>query len=354
VQRLPGGITMAYRTILEDTISDRFSITPCLNIENQISNTDIINDLRILSNRLSKKDYKKFKTCIIRSSFFIQFTDSHAEKDAPKCQVRWCQALINDPRYASYEQCESLCQKIIHEIATCTPSELDTLRNYCNYSTFKEALPIDYILKTCNPIHVSRNVKVFMDADIQKYTLVKQIIYNASLNPDKDVFERIYKDKIQVKAFKTDRSQTGDYKTNRELRWETHPNNFQFSYRRFCDAVETELILQTCTFANVNPQLVNALQSNGLLPVSTTVYRCPITGDILKFDDFQYEVRNPEHGRADFQIGHMSPLKLGGVHNKDNIAWVSADGNRIQGNLSEDEVRNLLIRIYQNRPELRS
>ncbi|MCR0391552.1 hypothetical protein MKD04_06025 [[Clostridium] innocuum] len=342
-----------YKAVLESAISDRFSITPCLDIETEVNNTDIINDLNVLSSKLSRNDYKKFKKCIIRSSFFIQFTDSHAEKDAPKCQVRWCQALIGDPRYASYEQCEGVCQKIIHEISTCSPDELELLVKYCNYSTFNEALPIDYIRKNATPIHISRNIKVFMDSDIQRYTLVKQIIYNSDLNPDKDVFERIYKDKIQVKAYKTDRSQTGDYKTNRELRWEAHPNNFQFSYRRFCDAVETELILQICTFENVNPKLTTALQSNGLLPTPFDIYRCPITGDILKFDDFQYEVRNPEHGKADFQIGHMSPLKLGGVHDKDNIAWVSADGNRIQGNLSEDEIRELLIRIYRNRPELR-
>lgn len=345
---------MAYKITLENTISDRFSITPCLDIENEILNSDIINDLNTLSSRLSISEYKKFKKCIIRFSFFIQFTDPHAEKDATKCKVRWCQALINDPRYASYEQCESICQKIIHEIATCTSSELELLKNYCKYSTFNEALPIDYIRKTANPIHISRNVKVFMDSEIQKYTLVKQLIYDDALNPDKDVFEQIYKDKIQVKAFKTDRTQTGDYKTNRELRWEAHPNNFQFSYRRFCDAVETELILQVCAFENVNEQLINTLQTRGLLPMPLNTYRCPITGDILKFDDFQYEVRNPEHGRADFQIGHMSPLKLGGEHNKDNIAWVSADGNRIQGNLSEDKIRELLIRIYKNRPELRS
>ena len=344
---------MAYIDTLQGATGDRFSITPCLNIESEITNADITRDLQALAQRLSRREYNAFKKCIIRSSFFIQFTDIHAETDAPRCMVRWNDSLRGDPRYASYSDCEAICQKVIHTIAVSSESDLEFLRNYCKYSTFSEALPIDYIRKTANPIHTARNVKVFMDAEVQRYTRVKQIVYDSTINPDKDVFERIYKDKIQVKSYKTDRTQTGDYKTNRELRWEAHPNNFQFAYRRDCDGVETALILQICSYRNVNTALVNALQQEGLLPAPIATYKCPITGDELDFNDLQYEVRNPDHGRSAFQIGHMSPLKLGGVHDKNNVAWVSADGNRIQGNLSENEVRNLLIRIYRNRPDVR-
>lgn len=344
---------MGYKETLEHATGERFRITPCLGIENEIENRDIIADLSRLSQRLSPRDYKAFKKCIIRFSFFIQYTDSSAETDAPRCVVRWNEHLSGDPRFASYADCVSVCQKIVHKIAICSENDLLFMKNYCKYSSFSEALPLDYIRKTANPLHSSRNVDVFMDTDVQRYTRIKQIIYDESINPDKDVFELIYNDKIQVKCYKTDRTQTGDYKTNRELRWEAHPNNFQFAYRRDCDGVETALVLQICAFRNVSPSLVQALQREGFLPDPIVSYRCPITGDLLDFEDLQYEVRNPDHGRSAFQIGHMSPLKLGGIHNKENVAWVSADGNRIQGNLSENEVKELLKRIYRNRPDVR-
>ena len=344
---------MSYKTTLERATGNRFTITPCLNIEREVRNRDIKNDLNRLSGRLAPAEYKTFKKCIIRFSFFIQFTDIHAETDAPRCLVRWSGALDGDPRASSYEDCEAVCQKIIHKIAICSDEGLQLLRSYCNNSSFSEALPLDYIRRTANPIHVSRNVDVFMDAEMQRSTRVKQIILDETINPDSALFEEIYKDKLQVKCYKTDRTQTGDFKTNRELRWEAHPNNYQYAYRRDCDGVETELILQICSFSNVNFSLVSTLQQENLLPTPLTYYKCPITGDTLNFEDLQYEVRNPDHGRSNFQIGHMSPLKLGGIHNKDNVAWVSADGNRIQGNLSESEVRELLKRIYRNRPEVR-
>lgn len=344
---------MPYKARLEQATGGRFRIASCLNLEREVTNPDIISDLQRLSGRLSDDEYRLFKKCIIRFSFFIQFTDVHADTDAPRCLVRWCDNLQGDPRAASYEDCEAICQKIIHKIAVCSDADLEYLKCYCRTSSFSEALPLDYIRRNAIPIHTHRNVDVFMDADVQRYTRVKQIVLNNAVNPDSHLFETIYKDKLQVKCYKTDRTQTGDYKTNRELRWEAHPNNYQFAYRRDCDGVEAELILQICAFNNVNASLVVALQEEGYLPTPLEYYRCPITGDILNFEDLQYEVRNPDHGRSNFQIGHMSPLKLGGIHNRDNVAWVSADGNRIQGNLSEVEVRELLKRIYQNRPDVR-
>ncbi len=101
--------------------------------------------------------------------------------------------------------------------------------------------------------------------------------------------------KIKIKAYQTDRAQTGKHQTNREKRWESHPDNFQFAFRRDCNDVEAALILQ---------------------------------------------------------VGHLNPLKATGGHNATNIGWISDDGNRIQGSLSIDEVKALLRRIYRNRPEL--
>jgi hypothetical protein len=56
-------------------------------------------------------------------------------------------------------------------------------------------------------------------------------------------------DKIKVKTYPTDRALTGDHKTNREKRWETHPQSVQFGQRRDCLEVEYTLINQLCHFA---------------------------------------------------------------------------------------------------------
>lgn len=63
---------------------------------------------------------------------------------------------------------------------------------------------------------------------------------------------------------------------------------------------------------------------------------------------------NPTHGNSNFQVGHLNPLKLDDPnslifgHTPENISWISKDGNRIQGDMSLKETRNLLIRITRN------
>ncbi|MBM4104410.1 MAG: hypothetical protein FJ263_10270 [Planctomycetes bacterium] len=52
-------------------------------------------------------------------------------------------------------------------------------------------------------------------------------------------------------------------------------------------------------------------------------------------------------------VADQNPLKLGESgeavgHTADNISWISADGNRIQGSLSLNDVRKLIQRISQN------
>jgi hypothetical protein len=77
----------------------------------------------------------------------------------------------------------------------------------------------------------------------------------------------------------------------------------------------------------------------------------------MSFSAFRAELQNPTHGKSNFQVGHLNPLKLddptGGAsgHTADNISWVSANGNRIQGSLSLSEVRDLLRKIAANYAE---
>lgn len=348
---------MSYKDILESAVAqNNFKLTPeCINMENFI-NDDITNALYQLKNKLDSKMYKQFKSAIVRSSFFIELTNPTAETDSTKYQVRWVDILNtqNDVRYATYEQCVKIFKKIITKIAAMDSLELDILKNYCLNSIFSFELPIDYIDRHANPFHCDTNIDVFTTQSIERCTAVRKLIKDKSLNSKSKIFRKIISDKIKVKAYQTDRAQTGTHQTNREKRWESHPDNYQFAFRRDCNDVESSLILQVCMFDGCDESLVNVLKENNLLPPTFNKYTCPITGDIIEYSKFENEILNPTHGKSSFQVGHLNPLKSTGGHNANNIGWISDDGNRIQGSLSMDEVNELLIRIYINRPELRS
>ncbi|XGB38433.1 MAG: hypothetical protein LVT47_08325 [Cyanobacteria bacterium LVE1205-1] len=96
------------------------------------------------------------------------------------------------------------------------------------------------------------------------------------------------------------------------------------------------------------------LQEQEILPKTMEISRCPITLEPLVFQEFREELMNPTHGKSNFQVGHLNPLKLDDPnsliagHTAGNIAWISANGNRIQGSMSLEEVRDLLKRITHN------
>ena len=131
----------------------------------------------------------------------------------------------------------------------------------------------------------------------------------------------------------------------------------QYALRRKCFEIETVLLLQAARFQNCDNQFVSLLKTSGLLEDNFEFRRCPITGEIINFDDFSADVLHPIHGKSKFQVGHLNPLKAtsqDGIsgHSAQNISWISENGNRIQGSLSIKEVDRLLKNIYRNRPEL--
>lgn len=334
-----------------------FKIANCLNISGIDTKLDtdlseLENKLSKLENKLGHKTFKEFESCVIRSSFFIEVTNSNSSTDATNYQVRWSPILKNDVRYASFEECFLIAKKLFLKLASLNSEKLSLLIDFSTNSIFQYELPIDYICKDKNPLHSSNNIDLFITKDMQRNTLVRKLIRNSKINPNVKLFSKILENKIKVKAYKTDRAQTGKYKTNREERWESHPQNYQFAYRRDCNNIETVLILQICRFKGAPQSLLESLYKNHLLKTDIADYKCPITGDPLLYNDLKHEILNTKHGKSSFQVGHLDPLKLTGKHKPDNIAWLSEDGNRIQGSLSFQEVNSLLKRIYKNRPEL--
>ena len=344
---------MGYKEILDQAVSAKnFKLNAqCLACEEIISET-ASRSLAIIKDRVAAKIYKNFKTSIIRSSFLIELTIPSAESDSTKYQVRWAETLRNDVRHATYEQCVEIFEKICQKISLLDEERFNVLVDYCSNSIFNNELPIDYIDRHANPFHIANNIDIFITEDIIKCTLVRKLIKDKQLNPKAEIFQKIVADKIKVKAYQTDRAQTGTYKTNREKRWESHPDNYQFAFRRDCNAIEALLILQVCMFEGANSTLVELLKEKELLSDNFELYRCPVTGEVIKYNDFENEILHRVHGKSSFQVGHLNPLKSTGLHNANNIGWISDDGNRIQGSLSMEEVDQLLIRIYRNRPEL--
>lgn len=335
--------------------SERFKINDCIDVEPALS-VESSSLLRSISQKFTTAEYKAFKQSIIRNSFFIEPVNDAIT--STKFETRWNPHLRDDVRFASFDTCYSIFLKLLNSINNLSNEDFLIFKEFFNSTVIPYEMPIDYIDRLANPIHVSNNVDLFLNDDIKKCISVRKLLRNQTTNPAAAVFQTILTDKIKVKTYLTDRALTGAYKTNREKRWETHPSSVQYALRRDCMKIETKLLLQVATFEGCPRDLVNNLQSQGLLPSNFTYCKCPVTGDIIKYEEFENDVLHPTHGKSKFQVGHLNPLKAQGMgnetsgHTVDNISWISEDGNRIQGSLSIHEVNNMLKRIYINRPEL--
>ncbi|MDD5710884.1 MAG: hypothetical protein PHV43_02165 [Candidatus Colwellbacteria bacterium] len=149
--------------------------------------------------------------------------------------------------------------------------------------------------------------------------------------------------KIQVKSFLTDRRQTGDYQTNREIRWETNPDSPQFATKTDCVGIELKLLAQISTFVGA-PDL-----SENLVPIVEKAlgqkfkkdsFKCPISGKPVFYNEFFEKVSSPVHGRSGYQVGHLNPLAVSGSHTAPNTSWITDLGNRVQGDSSLEEITN--------------
>lgn len=346
---------MEIKQIIDRAVeSTRFRIDECIDFEEylDVTQSEACNSIK---QRLSTKEFKAFRRSIIRNSFLIEPVND--EVTSTKVETHWSHRLMGDVRYASYEECVDVFNKLLYRITNLSDEDFSMLREFFNKTVVAYEMPVDYLDRFASPIHTASNVDLFLTDEIKSCIAMRRFIRDTERNPASNVFQTILNDKIKVKTYLTDRALTGDYKTNREKRWEAHPNSVQFSLRRNCMKIETKLLLQIATFEGCDLGLVHNLQVEGLLPCPYVFCKCPITGDNIQYGDFARDALNPTHGKSKFQVGHLNPLKAIDIdgangHTAENISWISEDGNRIQGSLSIDEVNILLKRIYRNRPEL--
>ncbi|MDJ0583228.1 hypothetical protein [Crocosphaera sp.] len=153
-------------------------------------------------------------------------------------------------------------------------------------------------------------------------------------------------DKIQVKAYCTDKATIPPYYSNRDFRWATWTNGIQYASHYQCAMIELELMSQLYEFRNaprLDKNLISEIQKIRQNLILVDGRKCFITGKILNFDEYIDAAVNPKSGKSRYHVGHILPLTRGGKHSYNNIAWVSDDGNRIQGNDTIEEIESKLV-----------
>lgn len=301
-------------------------------------------------------DYRKLIYSILRNTFLIELVKV-PKIETTKFRVRWFNQLNDDPRYCSFAECLLIAQDLLSTLPAwlANPSHAECMVLSFSNGMVPYESPLDYANRFTkqNRLHQRGNLIWLYDDLVLRTLKLRKYLTDEATSPDRQFFRAVLSDKIKVKTYLTDRVLTGGYKTNREKRWETHPNSVHFAERRVCMAIEYALVTQICAFEGFPHASLVQLQEALILPQNLPTALCPITGDALSYEAFRNELLNPTHGKSDFQVGHLNPLKLGNDggavgHTSDNISWISADGNRIQGSLSLDDVRILIQRISEN------
>jgi hypothetical protein len=307
---------------------------------------------------LTEKQIFSSLTGIFRFSFFIQIV--REKGGSANYTRRWSEHLkVEDPRYSKYENCVDIFVRILSDLVNFLEME-ENRTNFVQLQNWTKFYWIDYQHKiNDDSIHKVDNIKVTNFTGNQltlKIFNLEKFLINATKNPDYyKLFKEIY-NKVRTKAYLADRSQTGYYPTNREYRWEVHPDSIEFAFVRDCQSIEYKLITQILAFKEFPIDIIQRLEEEKVIAQGKIIpesCKCPITMENLLFTDFQDELLNRTHGESKFQVGHIVPRKAKGLINMqiqsgENICWISSEGNEIQQNRSVDETRELLKKIFNN------
>lgn len=309
---------------------------------------------------LPPKAFKLIVGNLIRFSFLIELTN--LKVGSTKMKTRWLPGDIlmpqsgsfepirgkfipgNDPRASSFETCLAIFTKCISEVAERHTADLsvgDRIVQLDASSSVPYESAFDYINPATIPVHTPENVKWVLNGDADWLLQARPLI--------KSVLGKKLLDKIQTKTYKTDRALTGKDKTNRAKRWEVLADDFQHATLTECWSVERKLYEDLVCFENFPSETRITFEAAGLISPGLPVSRCPVTHEILAFDKL---AGDQVHGKAEYQVGHRHPLKRAGRHRGDNVCWQSADGNRIQGDLTIEETNQLLNGIFERKVEL--
>ena len=320
--------------------------------------TSIERILKAAQEELHSGIFKKIIGNLVRFSFLIELTNLTV--GSTKMKTRWLPGLIlmpqhgsfepvrgsfepgNDPRSADFNACcevFSFCLKLVLEKIQGNNKVAEHLSNLSQNTSVPYEFVFDYIDPSLDPVHTKGNIRWSLNGDILWLTKARPIIY--------PILTTQQKNKIQTKTYKTDRALTGKDKTNRAKRWEVLAGDFQHASLTECWSVEKKLLAELVGFNGFPQQTKSELINEGLV-LDGDMTKCPVT-----LEPLDYEVLSAPaiHGRSDFQVGHLHPLKRGGKHDGVNVCWQSSDGNRIQGDFSIEETIDMINKIIRRREQ---
>lgn len=321
--------------------------------------------LQTLAKVLPDRVFQTLIGSATRFSFLIELTD--LKVGSTKMKTRWLPGYIlmpqegtfeplrgifqpgSDPRAASFETCYAIFGATLSLVfRKLDRNQIEFLTALQKYTRVPYEFPVGHRDPGLTPVHTVNNLAWIKNDDITWLVKARQILsqYHGEYTV---ALVQIESRKLEVKVYKTDRALTGKDKTNRAKRWEVLHGDFQFATLQDCWSVERKLIEELTFFEDFPADLQQEFVRAGLVHNRQEVTRCPITLAPLNFVAFATAMLKALHGRSDYQIGHLTPLKRGGHHIGTNIAWQSADGNRIQGDLSLEETVALLSAIAERR-----
>ncbi|MFH1827573.1 MAG: hypothetical protein ABH812_04100 [bacterium] len=347
------------KTIIDAAIdSDRFGMNALFNL--LVSNDEFLSfwDSKKLEEIIGAVNSKKLLIGILRFSFLIEIV-KRPKIETTKFESRWGKRLIqDDPRYASFEECVQIYKQSTEKLVNILidkPESVEVINAFLNKTQVAYEIPLDYkerILNRNGKIHTPDNIDWYFGDSVTKVAKLRTLLLNSTSNPKYLLFAKVY-NKIQVKSYLTDRVLTGVHKTNREKRWETHPESVHFALRKTCQEIEYTLVKQVFSFDKVPNKLLKIFNKVEPIENLKIPFRCPITLEPMSFPQFESELLSPVHGKSNFQVGHLNPLKSTNGdetfgHTAKNISWISSDGNRIQGYLSLKGARDMIGRVAEN------
>lgn len=228
------------KTIMERCIDteDNFSMTQfydavCPSLEQHTEIADIASKIK---SDFGKKKYQKFGYAILRSAFLIELVKV-PKIETTKFRLRWFSQLENDPRWCSFEECLQIAIDLLKALPAWLEDEQHTEVLDLSFTTglLPYEVPIDYLQRRGH-LHRRENIGWFFDELALRTLKLRRYLTNPETSPDAVFFRRVLNDKIKIKTYLTDRVLTGEHKTNREKRWETHPQSVHFAERRTCMA----------------------------------------------------------------------------------------------------------------------
>lgn len=246
-----------FHTIVDATLPDgkraKFSMSKLMAqvwpaLESHANISPLVDELR---QTLGPRYYKGLAEMILRNVFLIELVNKPAiETTWMRC--RWDHELDNDPRGCTFDGCMVIAAQLLRDLPAWlseSPRHTELFRLFYDWNLIPYEGPLDYLQSAgIQRIHTAGNLIWYSDDLMDRTLRLRAFLRDKDTSPDPEFFNSVLTDKIKVKTYLTDRVLTGDHKTNREKRWETHPKSVHFAERRVCLAIEYALITQLCQF----------------------------------------------------------------------------------------------------------